>query len=169
MSVLYNSIFILVGQCKLRHESICPELKCIGSSGNSKGKYCPHPHKVSSTLKKGVANESNTEKPRQNVTDNIASTFDNQTLQAATVEAGSRKRYYDESITDSEEIEKSREMLLRKVEIMKRVTKSSNQEGTSRESNLKIPTFADTTNDTTDKQKFKRPPIGPLPAFIPIS
>ncbi|XP_033207483.1 zinc finger CCCH domain-containing protein 7 isoform X2 [Belonocnema kinseyi] len=139
-------------KCKQRHIYICPEFEKAGNC--SKSKHCPYPHKsktskISSTLQK------RSDMPP----------FKVQESTVVTVEC--RKRYYDNC---SDDLGKKREHLFQKLEIVKFVRAGQSEES------INDKEISDSENGLEHNKERdlvlkgpKRPPIGPLPSYIPIN
>ena len=149
-----------LAQCQKRHIYACPEFDKCGKC--SKGKFCPYPHKSKLNDKrfKGDARRKSnllSTKQQENITSNIVKPM---------------KRYYDET---SEDLSQKRNRLLKTVKLMKSQyeaqTNASDEEGNKGEQRN-----SDQINDLEVSEekienlcnKPRRPPIGPLPAYIPI-
>ncbi|XP_015121441.1 zinc finger CCCH domain-containing protein 3 [Diachasma alloeum] len=142
-------------QCKERHTNICPEFDKYGKC--AKGKNCPYPHKTcllpqQNTLRlPRPLNSFN--KPRSLRKSVDISSHDD-----------SKKRYYDDSCSN-DALERKKSNINKKIRVMKMVHKSSEE-----------PDVSVITGDTEMKSqpiaeevRPRRPPIGPLPSYIPIN
>ncbi|XP_076765760.1 zinc finger CCCH domain-containing protein 3 [Xylocopa sonorina] len=146
-------------ECKQRHENLCPEFdktkKC------SKGKHCPYPHKLQSS------NKQNHLKRKYNVPSNQPKPPT--TKDTFSPNAENKLRYYEQADTLNKSLEKKRESIMKKVKLMKRIESVAS-------SNIPVEISDDTNSEisgcsdklVSNTKIIKRPPIGVLPAYIPI-
>lgn len=157
-------------ECKRRHEYLCPKFEKTGKC--SKGKYCPYPHKSQLTFEK--ENDKHLKRKRK-VTEPIKTEV---SADETCSNAESRPRYYEQTESFLEDIEKKRESIMKKMKLMKRVNAVLNAQCENIESSSDseiTPASAEEldeleggSNAKTDVKLPKRPPIGALPAYIPI-
>ncbi|XP_076647200.1 zinc finger CCCH domain-containing protein 3 [Halictus rubicundus] len=148
-------------ECKQRHENLCPEFEKMEKC--SKGKHCPYPHKSQTSLTKqnhlkrkyNVRNDHITHPKLNNL-----SPFNNE----------NRLRYYEQTDTIADKsFNKKRDSLIKKINLMKAVAQTGSiieilDDTVNFESTLEN----STSKDVSDTKVIKRPPIGNLPAYIPI-
>lgn len=150
--------------CKQRHENLCPEFEKTNKC--SKGKHCPYPHKSQS-----FSNTQNHLKRKYDI-------CSNQVVPPATKDTSSsnnenRVRYYEQADTLNKSLDKKRESIMKKIKLMKRVESIACSDISSETSNNN--TDVDTSENNTELEVasnstvLKRPPIGFLPAYIPIN
>lgn len=150
-------------ECKQRHENLCPEF--VKTNKCSKGKHCPYPHKTHSTTNKQThlkrkynasINQSTSSVPKDTFTSNTES----------------KLRYYEQTDTLNKSLDKKRENIMRKLKLMKRVESLGNSdtpiEISDNSTNSDISGDNDELETVSNPQVLKRPPIGVLPAYIPI-
>ncbi|KAK2584005.1 hypothetical protein KPH14_006463 [Odynerus spinipes] len=155
-------------ECKLRHEYLCPEYSKSGSC--SKGKYCPYPHKPTTS----TARQTNKYLQKE---PNVTKSEDTCTMENDTelTNHESRLRYYESTNTIDTDLTVTRNNIMKKLQIMKDTelaTKSGNVIANDELSNNSVmePTILDEESAISSENKLpKRPPIGVLPAFIPIN
>nr|XP_033331625.1 zinc finger CCCH domain-containing protein 3 isoform X1 [Megalopta genalis] len=149
-------------ECKQRHENLCPEFEKMEKC--NKGKHCPYPHKSQTTLTKQnhikrKYNLRNEQITRPNLNDNMSSSNNE-----------NRLRYYEQTDTVADKnFNKKRDGLMKKLKLMKVTAQSDtvieiHDDIVNSDSNLEN----STTEDISDVKVIKRPPIGILPAYIPI-
>lgn len=147
-------------QCKQRHIFACPEFDKTGDCG--KGKFCPYPHKSLEGTKKAHPKS----RQKQLAVEESDKSSDLE----------SKKRYYDET---SQDMTEKRNSLLKKVKIIKdvhvqrKVVDVQDVEAQNRRIEERVFEETITLSDSDDSDldvinRPKRPPIGPLPAYIPI-
>ncbi|XP_066596059.1 zinc finger CCCH domain-containing protein 3 [Prorops nasuta] len=150
-------------KCVRRHDHVCPEYEKTAKC--SKGKYCPYPHKNSSSFKK--SDKKLDTKLDKSSSNNIS------IVEIDLPSQENRLRYYEkqESLNETqsndltENMEKKRERLLRQVKIMKQV--ENTRLDPNLEPNLEI--NENNTEISEDAREFyKRPALGILPSYIPI-
>ncbi|XP_078038563.1 zinc finger CCCH domain-containing protein 3 isoform X2 [Augochlora pura] len=149
-------------ECKQRHENLCPEFEKMEKC--SKGKHCPYPHKSQTTL-----TEQNHLKRKYNLrNEQIARPSLNDNTSPSNNE--NRLRYYEQTDTVVDKnLNKKRDALMKKLKLMKARSQSDTvieirDDNVNSESSLENSTSEDTSNVNV----IKRPPIGILPAYIPI-
>ncbi|XP_015525112.2 zinc finger CCCH domain-containing protein 3 [Neodiprion lecontei] len=151
-------------KCKQRHVYVCPEFERSGIC--AKGKYCPYPHKSSSTECKQL----NKSFQRKVVTRKKISKSESTGVHSLCTE--DRKRYYDEAGSSRGDIEKKRKKILNSVQIMKSVKIAEmpgNNEGLHKANDSNEVTINENNDDCIEVDSCpKRIPLGPLPAYIPI-
>ena len=140
-------------QCKQRHVNVCPEFEKAGKC--SKGKYCPYPHK--------------SKKPKTSCSLQKRNALPSLKAQESTyVTITSRKRYYDNI---SEDLGKKRENLLKTLKIIKAVHTDQSEELINAKEINHSENLSEPDKEDRDLviERPKRPPIGPLPSYIPIN
>ncbi|KAF3430151.1 hypothetical protein E2986_06504 [Frieseomelitta varia] len=149
-------------ECKQRHENLCPEFEKTKKC--SKGKHCPYPHKTQSSSKK------------QSHLKRKYSTHCNQAVVPVTKNTSSystenRLRYYEQADVLNKSLDKKRENVMKKIKLMKNV-ESAIHSNTSVEicdnTNSEINENSNESEVISDSTVLRRPPIGVLPAYIPI-
>ena len=149
-------------QCRKRHSYLCPEFDRTGKC--SKGKYCPYPHQTLIKKKTIPVSKKLVDKEHKSC------------------EQIERKRYYDteeptivdqkpeENVVENStvnvgsDLEAKRLKLLKKVNDMKRAwlfVQSGAQGNQSTNSHVEI--------ESTYEPEMKRPKIGTLPSYIPLT
>ncbi|KOC61126.1 Zinc finger CCCH domain-containing protein 7, partial [Habropoda laboriosa] len=149
-------------ECKQRHENLCPEFEKTKKC--SKGKHCPYPHKSQSS-----SNKQNHLKRKYNIPKNQMTPPVTKDTSISNTE--NRLRYYEQASTLNKALDKRRENIIKKVQLMKRVefvTYSNTTEISDSNTNLEVSGDNDKSEIISDPKKLKRPPIGILPAYIPI-
>ncbi|XP_014469016.1 PREDICTED: zinc finger CCCH domain-containing protein 3 [Dinoponera quadriceps] len=156
-------------ECQRRHEYLCPEFDKTGNC--SKGKYCVYPHKSHSS-----SIEENTKylSKKVRVVKKYQATSAKVDTETSNLEC--RLRYYETTDNSTDSLEKKKENILKKLQIMK-ATLSSNvptadltgqmQINKTDKSLVKEDESKSITSVTSNTKK--RAPIGSLPAYIPIN
>ncbi|KAJ8670652.1 hypothetical protein QAD02_001911 [Eretmocerus hayati] len=146
-------------ECLNRHIRACPEFDKNGKC--SKGKSCPYPHKLPLTDKKRFEGGKQLKNE----------TFGKKKSRKKNIPGETAKRYYEKA---DEDLSKKREKLLQSVAHIKDMHLShslscqgkSSSEGSNAMRNTKeIPRDTERLKAVCNKS---RPPLGPLPAYIPI-
>lgn len=163
-------------QCKERHINICPELEKTGKC--AKGKNCPYPHKSVLLAQQHHHRTSQNSKKAFNKPINNKKKITTELINLPLREEN-KKRYYDDNncCLDEATIATKKIKILEKINIMKHTHTSS----TEMTNSLSILPDSIVDNDNTHQQsedehsqpchqnvQYKRRPIGPLPAYIPI-
>ncbi|XP_076626074.1 zinc finger CCCH domain-containing protein 3 [Colletes latitarsis] len=148
-------------ECKQRHENLCPEFEKMKKC--SKGKSCPYPHKLCSSF-----NKQNHYKRKygqvESPMSNDISTSNNE----------NRLRYYEQTDNnvDGKCLDKKRENIMKKLKCMKRIEAAIHSdtliENSDDNTSLKSIDNNCESQIVSDPKVSKRPPIGFLPAYIPI-
>lgn len=174
--IFFLSQFIY-SQCKQRHTNICPEFEKTEKC--SKGKKCPYPHKSSTSAQKQKV--YNKKKCKATITFSTQTGVDNEKSDAYSssnllpIRDDNKKRYYDNDDCLDETLAAKRIKIITKINTMKSVMSGSEQNHPSVALDSSV--FTDNNaHQQSDKSsqpdsqnlQFKRPPIGPLPAYIPI-
>ncbi|XP_074103227.1 zinc finger CCCH domain-containing protein 3 [Cotesia typhae] len=160
-------------KCKQRHTNICPEFEKTEKC--SKGKKCPYPHKSSTSAQKQKI--YNKKKCKATITFSTQTGVDNEksdvysSFNLLPIHDDNKKRYYDNDDCLDEILAAKRI----KINTMKSVMSGSEQNHPSvaLDSSVVTDNNAHQQSDKSsqpDSQnlQFKRPLIGPLPAYIPI-
>ena len=150
-------------KCKQRHENLCPEFAKTGKC--SKGKHCPYPHKpqLSSNKQSYLKRKHNVAKNQitQSVSKDIPSPNND-----------NRIRYYEQPDSLSKSFDKKKENILKKVKLMKKLETAAHSDTLIEISNdnSHLESIEDNCESQvpSDLKILKRPPIGSLPAYIPI-
>lgn len=150
-------------ECKQRHENLCPEFERMEKC--SKGKHCPYPHKPHL-----FSNKQNHLKRKYNVPNTQVIPSISRDISTSNNE--SRLRYYEQADTNVDKcLHKKRESVMKKVKLMKKLEAIVNSNTpikiSDNNSNLKLISNCE-PQTTSDPRISKRPPIGFLPAYIPI-
>ncbi|XP_017888733.1 zinc finger CCCH domain-containing protein 3 [Ceratina calcarata] len=150
-------------ECKQRHENLCPEFDKTNKC--SKGKHCPYPHKTQLT-----PNKQSHLKRKYNTSSNRAvSSVPKDTFTSNTE---SKLRYYEQADTLNKSLDKKRENIMKKMKLMRKVESLGNSntpiEISDSSTNSDISGDSDESETVSSRQVLKRPPIGVLPAYIPI-
>ncbi|XP_026300853.1 zinc finger CCCH domain-containing protein 3 isoform X1 [Apis mellifera] len=151
----------LLLQCKQRHENLCPEFEKTKKC--SKGKHCPYPHKSQSSSKK-----QNQLKRKYNIHNNQATAPIIKDTSSSNNE--NRLRYYEQADSLNKSLDKKRESIMKKIKLMKNIKLISHSNTLVEISdNTNSETIIEDESETvSDSKVLKRPPIGVLPAYIPI-
>ncbi|XP_034194064.1 zinc finger CCCH domain-containing protein 3 [Osmia lignaria lignaria] len=150
-------------ECKQRHENLCPEFEKTKKC--SKGKHCPYPHKLQSS-----SNTQNHLKRKYDVSNHqvVSPTKD-----TSSSNNENRVRYYEQADTLNKSLDKKRESVMKKIKLMKRVESTACSNTSTETSNgnadVEISENIDELEIISDSKVLKRPPIGILPAYIPIN
>ncbi|CAG5108722.1 Similar to ZC3H3: Zinc finger CCCH domain-containing protein 3 (Drosophila melanogaster) [Cotesia congregata] len=164
-------------KCKQRHTNICPEFEKTEKC--SKGKNCPYPHKSSTSAQK--LKVYNKKKCKATITFSTQTGVDNEKSDAYSssnllpIRDDNKKRYYDNDDCLDETLAAKRIKIITKINTMKYVMSGSEQNHPSVALDSSVVTH-NNAHQQSDKSsqpdsqnlQFKRPPIGPLPAYIPI-
>ncbi|XP_076246213.1 zinc finger CCCH domain-containing protein 3 isoform X2 [Calliopsis andreniformis] len=149
-------------ECKQRHENLCPEFEKTEKC--SKGKHCPYPHKLHSSPEK-----QNHLKRQKDVGNNpvvVPISKDNSAINE------NRLRYYEQSNNLNKNLDKKRESITRQIKYMRRLEAAIHSDTSIEKSddNTNVKIHGDNCKSliTADSKTLKRPPIGSLPAYIPI-
>ncbi|XP_011496633.1 PREDICTED: GATA zinc finger domain-containing protein 8 [Ceratosolen solmsi marchali] len=148
-------------ECQKRHIHACPEFDKSGKC--SKGKFCQYPHKSHLTETKRFKITT-----RRKNNETSAKQLERTSSEPETTEC--RKRYYDDT---SEELKLKREKLLKRVKIIKDLytvpVNSIEKDISTEQSTVEIDegyTNCEQISEVVPNRT--RPPIGPLPSYIPI-
>ncbi|EFN87523.1 Zinc finger CCCH domain-containing protein 3 [Harpegnathos saltator] len=157
-------------ECQRRHEYLCPEFDKRGIC--SKGEYCVYPHK---------SHTSNVEENIKYLSKKMHDVKKYQATPVAKVDTETsnlecRLRYYETTDNSIDSLEKKKENILRKLQIMKTTlnnvpTADSTNQMQSNETNeslIKEDESKSMTSIASNASK-RRAPIGLLPAYIPIN
>ncbi|XP_068983729.1 zinc finger CCCH domain-containing protein 3 isoform X1 [Bombus flavifrons] len=148
-------------ECKQRHENLCPEFEKTEKC--SKGEFCPYPHKTQSSSK-----NQNHLKRKYNMHCSQTVT----TVTKDTLSAENRLRYYEQAPALNKSLDKKKENIMRKINLMKNIDSvvRSNTliEMSNNNTNSEINENSDELETVSDPKVLKRSPIGVLPAYIPI-
>ncbi|KAK9301528.1 hypothetical protein QLX08_006150 [Tetragonisca angustula] len=147
-------------ECKQRHENLCPEFEKTKKC--SKGKHCPYPHKSSSKKQSHLKRKYST-----HCNQAVVPVTEN-TLSFSTE---NRLRYYEQTDVLNKSLDKKRENVMKKITLMKNV-ESAIHSNTLVEicdnTNSEINENSNESEVISDSKVLRRPPIGVLPAYIPI-
>lgn len=155
-------------ECKLRHEYLCPEYSKSGSC--TKGKYCPYPHKPTTS----TARQNNKYLPKEPV---VTKSEDAYVMENDTelTNHESRLRYYESTDTTDIDLTAAKRNIMKQIQIMKNVETAIQSGGVvmnneSCNNSVTEQIASDEEQAICSENKLpKRPPIGVLPAFIPIN
>lgn len=157
-------------QCKQRHAYICSEFEKSGKC--AKGKYCPYPHKVKSLASSSKSNAVKVIRPSSS----NKAILNHQLSGVTGSSEDSRKRYYDKTSPSDEQLAEMRKDILKKMNSMKASLGFSKSTVPSRDDTITTTGSSDEMidddvqeSDCNIVERPKRPPIGPLPAYIPIN
>lgn len=146
---------------------LCPDYE--RSRNCVKGKYCPYPHKQTPSDKKNTKSLKIIDRgllatrKRINKSDKVSGAISSNNEE--------RKRYYDEAGGSKEDVEKKRETILNSIKIMKGVQIAVRDGDDTELRNIidhDIKIVQNNEESDQDESCPKRPPLGPLPAYIPI-
>ncbi|XP_076303420.1 zinc finger CCCH domain-containing protein 3 isoform X2 [Lasioglossum baleicum] len=148
-------------ECKQRHENLCPEFEKMEKC--SKGKHCPYPHKSQTSLTK-----QNHLKRKYNVRNDQITHPKLNDMSPSNNE--NRLRYYEQTDTVADKsFNKRRDGLIKKLNLMKAVAQTDSIiEILDDTVNFEFTLENSISEDVSDAKVIKRPPIGNLPAYIPI-
>lgn len=171
---------IIYPQCKERHTNICPEFEKTEKC--SKGKNCPYPHKSSTTAQNPKVFTK--KKAKAITTFNKQPAIDNEksdapsSSNALSIRDDTKKRYYDNDDCFDDTLASKKINIFKKLKIIKSHLSDSEQNHPSvaLDSSVVIENNSNAHQQQPDKSSqpdsinfsFKRQPIGPLPAYIPI-
>lgn len=154
MSLINFFIHQIISQCKERHTNICPEFDKYGKC--EKGKNCSYPHKTC------LLTQHNRVRLPRALNSYEPSKFGNKTVDIS-VRDDSKKRYYDESCS-GQNFEDKRCNINKQIRAMTMVYRA--MEGPD----VEIITDEEINSQPiTEEVRPRRPPIGPLPSYIPIN
>ncbi|XP_047351318.1 zinc finger CCCH domain-containing protein 3 isoform X1 [Vespa velutina] len=154
-------------ECKLRHEYLCPEYN--KTSNCSKGKYCPYPHKPTTSTAR--QNNKYLQKEPNATKSQSTSTIENDT---ELTNHECRLRYYESTDTVNNDLATTKDNIMKKVQIIKNVAIAQqsgdifmNEEISN--NNIAEPSISEKESTNFENKLPKRLPLGILPAFIPIN
>ncbi|XP_014204691.1 uncharacterized protein LOC106636709 [Copidosoma floridanum] len=152
-------------ECQNRHIIACPEFDKSGSC--SKGKFCPYPHK--SLLTETKRPKGSARRKSEGVSGGRALKLKSPSKKQPGQVSESTKRYYDET---SEDLSVKRDRLPKQVDAATEEEPLAPAPRTLNEESLDA-CDASKSNDNARETELvssrsRRPPIGPLPAYIPI-
>ncbi|KAK0093120.1 hypothetical protein PV326_014268 [Microctonus aethiopoides] len=153
-------------KCKERHTNICPEFEKTGKC--TKGKNCPYPHKsILSARRRSLQNSKTSKIFNKQVICNKKS----EAPSTSTSREEVKKRYYDEDENSLGNLSSKRMKILDKIKLMKTVHNSELQNSQLSDSTVNIQNTQQQSEEHSQPSQnvqYKRPPIGPCPAYIPI-
>ena len=143
-------------QCRKRHTFLCPEFDRTGKC--SKGKYCPYPHQTVAKKKSKPASKKYLAKKEDEPVERMRYY---ETDESTSVEQKPEESVGENSVVNVQsDLEAKRLKLLKKVNDMKRAWVSM-QSGTDDHSH--------SNSDLKTEPEMKRPKIGTLPSYIPLT